>query len=148
MKKWLSSLEGVLSLSVLALLTFLARIIGLDAMFVLPNEMGMSEDQAGAVALFMFGTMGLFGVWIWALLAAVRGGRRAMIGLLLLNLFTGLFGGLVSLLAFCQPRCAAPPVGNLIVWAELIIGLIASAAVLMHLISTRPSMSERLPTAS
>lgn len=133
MKNWFMSLDGAVALSVLALLTFVARITGLDAMFVLPNEMGVREDQVVTVALFMLGIMGLLGGWIWALLAAARGGRGGLILTLIFNIFTVLFGGLFTLVVFCQPGCAAPPVGALIVWAELLAGLSSSAAVWLQL---------------
>jgi uncharacterized YccA/Bax inhibitor family protein len=101
--------------------------MGIDALFVMPEEMGVSQDQPGTVALIMVWTMVLFGGWIWALLAAVRGRRGGVIAALIFSLLSGLLGG-VSLIAFCVPSCAAPPVGNIIVWAELITGLVASIA--------------------
>lgn len=127
MKNWFTSLNGAVTLSVIALLTLLARSMGLDAMFVMPDEMGISQDQPVTVALFMLWAMALFGGWIWALLAAVRGGRGGLIAALIFSLLSGLLGGF-SLVAFCVPSCAAPPVGNIIVLAELITGLAASAA--------------------
>ena len=135
MKNWFTSLNGAVTLSVLALLTLLARSMGLDAMFVLPDKMGVRQDQPATVALLMVWTMALFGGWIWALLAAVRGGRGGVIVALIFSLLSGLLGGF-SLVAFCVPSCAAPPVGNIIVWAEMITGLAASAALGLQL---RPS---------
>jgi hypothetical protein len=128
MWNWLLSLRGAVALSVIALLTFIARITGLDAIFVLPSEMGVREDQVLTVGLFMLGVAALFGAWIWALLAAARGSRAGMIVALIFSLFTALFGGLYTLVALCQPRCAAAPAGNIVVWAELLVGLAASVA--------------------
>ncbi len=79
MQAWFLSLNGAVTLSVLALLTLLGRAFALDAMFVLPDEMGVRQDQPATVALFMLWVMALFGGWIWALLAAVRGRRGGVI---------------------------------------------------------------------
>jgi len=133
MKNWFTSLNGAVTLSVLTLLTFLARVTGLDAMFVLPGEMGIREDQTLTIALFMFGVMVLFGGWIWALLAAARGGRTGMIVSLVFNLFVALFGGLFTLISFCSPSCAARPVGEIIVLAALIVGGVASVSAGLYL---------------
>ncbi len=127
MRTWFMSLNGAVTLSVLALLTLLARSMGIDALFVMPEEMGVSQDQPGTVALIMLWAMVQFGGWIWALLAAVRGRRGGVIAALIFSLLSGVLGGF-SLIAFCVPSCAAPPVGNFIVWAETITGLAASAA--------------------
>jgi hypothetical protein len=133
MKNWLLSLRGAVALSVIALLTFMGRITGLDAMFVLPNEMGVREDQVLVVGQFMLGVMALIGAWIWALLAAARGSRGGIIATLIFSLLTALFGGLFTLVALCQPRCAAAPVGTIMVWAELLAGLAASVALGLQL---------------
>ena len=61
MKAWFTSLNGAIALSVLALLAFLARVMGLDAMFVLPGEMGVSQSQPGTVALIMLWVVVFFG---------------------------------------------------------------------------------------
>jgi len=131
------SLPGAVALSVCAMLALLARTAGLDAMFVLPGEMGVREDQVQVVGLFMVGVMLVFGAWIWALLAAAQGSRGGAMVALIFSLFTALFGGLYTLVAFCQAGCAAPPVGNVIVWAELIAGLAASAALGLQLWQSR-----------
>ena len=120
------------------LLAFLARVMGLDAMFVLPGEMGVSQSQPGTVALIMLWVVVFFGGWIWALLAAVRGGRTSLIVTLILSLLSGL-GAAYTLLALCNNRCAVWPVGNIVVWAELIFGLAAAAALGLHLQQARAS---------
>jgi hypothetical protein len=133
MWNWLLSLRGAVALSVIALLTFIARITGMDALVVMPSEMGVGEDQVLTVGLFMLGVAVLYGAWIWALLAAARGNRGGVIVALIFSLFTALFGGLFSLVVLCQPGCAAAPAGNIVVWAELLTGLAASAALLAQL---------------
>jgi hypothetical protein len=133
MTKWVTSLRGAVALSVIALLALLARITGLDAMIVMPSEMGIHEDQVLTIGLLMIGIVALFGTWIWALLAAVRGSRGGVIVALAFSLFTAFFGGFYTLVVLCQPGCAAAPVGNIIVWAELIAGLAASVALGLQL---------------
>lgn len=128
MRTWFMSLDGAVALSVITLLTFLARTFGLDAMFVLPNELGVREDQLVTVALLMLGEMAVFGGWILALLAAVRGRRGGVIAALILSLSTALFS-LYSVLVFCAGKgCAVWPVGNITLWAAVITGLAASLA--------------------
>lgn len=129
MKNWLLSLKGAITLSVIALLAVLARLTFLDALFVSEFRSGFSADQPGPIALSMLGYMVLFGGWIWALLAATGGSRAGMIVALIFSVLAALGGGLLTLLVFCGlAGCAAWPVGNIIVWVALIVGLAASIA--------------------
>lgn len=133
MKTWFTSLNVAITLSVVALLTLLARITYLDALFV--SE--LSEDQPWPIALSMLGYMAFVGGWIWALLAAGRGRRAGLIVAFVFSLLVAFGGGLLTLLVFCPQGCAAWPVGNIIVWAALIFGLAASAALGLQLRQTR-----------
>ncbi len=133
MKTWFTSLNVAITLSVVALLTVLARITYLDALFV--SE--LSEDQPWPIALSMLGYMAFVGGWIWALLAAGRGRRAGLIVAFVFSLLVAFGGGLLTLLVFCPQGCAAWPVGNIIVWAALIFGLAASAALGLQLRQTR-----------
>lgn len=137
MKTWFTSLNGAVTLSVLALLTLLGY-TSLFAMFVLPDEMGVSQDQPATVALFILWAMAPFGGWVWALLAAVRGGRIGLIVTLIFSLLSALMGGF-SLLVYCAaPKgCVAWPVGDITVWVELITGLAASVALGLQLSAGR-----------
>jgi hypothetical protein len=133
MKNLFTSLNGAVTLSAIAMLPLLARGMGLDAAFVLPNEVGVREDQPVMIALLVLWVTVLFGGWIWALLAAVRGGRGGVIWAFIFSLFTALISAL-TLLVFCAGKgCAAWPVGNIIVWAGLIAGLAASVALGLQL---------------
>jgi hypothetical protein len=127
MMNWLLSLRGAVTLSVIALLMFLARWLGLDALIVLPHEIGVREDQVLTVAQIMSFTVAFFGVWIWALLAAVQGSRAGIVVALIFSLLAALFSG-ASVAFLCRPGCAARPLGDIIVWAGLITGLAASVA--------------------
>lgn len=129
MKNWLLSLNGAITLSVIALLAVLARLTFLDALFVSEFRSGFSADEPRPIALSMLEYMVFFGGWIWALLAAKGGSRAGMIVAFIFSLLVALGGGLLTLLVFCRPGgCAAWPVGNIIVWVALIAGLAASIA--------------------
>lgn len=146
MKNWFVSLNGAVTLSVFALLTLLARTMGLDAMFVLPGEMGVRQDQPTTVALIVLWTVALFGGWIWALLVAMRGSRRGLIAALVFSLLSGLLGGM-TLLVLCPDGCAVYPLGNIIVWAEFIIGLAASLALGLQIWGKRASAAAKAQEA-
>lgn len=113
--------------------------MGLDAMFVLPSEMGVRQDQPATVALIVVWTMALFGGWIWALLVAARGGRGGLIAALILSLLSGILGAL-ALLFLCPDGCAVWPLGSILVWAEMITGLAASLALGLQLRRKRASV--------
>jgi hypothetical protein len=120
------SLNGAVTLSVIALLAVLARITFLDALFVPGFRNGFSEDQPWPIARSMLMYMVLFGGWIWALLAATRGSRAGLITGLIYSLLLAFGFGLLTLFVFCPAGCAAWPVGNIIVWVAFIAGLAAS----------------------
>ncbi len=136
MKTWLVSLNGAVTLAIVAFATLIARVTFLDALYVPEFRVMFPESQPAGIAVMIVIFMVFIGVWIWSLLAASRGSRGGFIVVLLYSLFTALGGGLITLTAFCPIGCAAPPVGNIIVWANLISGLAASVALGFQL--TRP----------
>lgn len=142
---WFTSLNGALTLSIVAFLTLLARITFLDAMFVPEFRMMLPEDRPASIMLMMLWYMVFAGGWLWSLLAAARGRRTGFIVSLIYCLFIALGGGLVTLLALCPAGCAVWPVGNLIVWANLISGLAASIALAIQL---RKTPSQRASVSS
>lgn len=132
MQKWFMSLNGAITLSILAWLTLLACSF-LFALFVASDEMGIREDHPVTVALLIVWEMAVFGGWVWALLASIRGSRGGMIVALIFSLLSVFLGGF-TLSVFCAGKgCAAYPVGNIIVWAELVTGLAASVALGLQL---------------
>jgi len=136
MRTWFTSLNAAIALSVIAFLTGLARLM-LDARFVseFADFMG---DQPGQVALVMLVFIAFFGGWVWALLAAVRGGRGGLIGALVCSLLLALGEGLTTVLVFCPTPCpTVSPLGDIIIWANLISGLVAAAALGLQLRQTR-----------
>ena len=141
MKTWLLSLNGAVSLAIVAFATLIARVTFLDALYVPEFRVLFPENQPTGIAVMMVIFIGFIGVWVWSLLAASRGSRGGLIVILLYSLFTALGGGLITLTAFCPIGCAAPPVGDAVVWANLIVGLVASGAVTLQL--TRSGVSVR-----
>ncbi len=130
---WFTSLNGAITLSIFAFLTMMARITFLDAMFVPEIRIMLPEDRPASIVLMMLVYMVFVGGWVWSLLAATRGSRTGLIVSLIYCLFVALGGGLLTLLFLCP---AAWPVGNLIVWANLISGLVASFALGIQLRQT------------
>lgn len=105
--------------SAVALLSFLSRTF-LDY-YVVYDEVGV-ESIAG-VTLF---NLAFFGAWIWALLAASHGSRRAMFVLLFFCLILVLYG-VASVVALCPAECrAAWPLGSASIWSNLAIGIPAA----------------------
>ncbi len=137
MRNWLVSLNAAVEFGVIALLTLMARLTFLDALYVPEFGAMLPENQPATIALSMLVYMVLVGCWVWSLLAAAHSSRTGLIGSLLFSLLTALGGGLLTLTAFCPKGCAAPPVGNIIVWANLVSGLAASLALIFQLIRRR-----------
>jgi hypothetical protein len=128
MLAWFTSLNGAITLSIFAFLTMMARITFLDAMFVPEFRNMLPEDRPAGIGLMMLVYTVFVGGWVWSLLATARSSRTGLIVSLIYCLFVALGGGLLTLLVFCPAGCAAWPVGNLIVWGNLISGLAASFA--------------------
>ena len=143
---WFTSLNGALTLIVVALLTFLARISFLDAMFVPEFRVMLPEDRPASILLMMLWYMAFVGGWLWSLVAAARGRRAGFIVSLIYCLFIALGGGLLTLLALCPAGCAVWPVGDLIVWANLISGLAASSALAVQVRQTSGQRKSRQTT--
>ena len=134
------SLNGAITLSTIAFLTLMARLTFLDALYVPEFGVMLPESQPVTIALTMVVYMIFAGSWIWSLLAAARGSRAGFVVSLLFCLFTALGGGLLTLLALCPDDCAAWPMGNIIVWANLISGLAAALALILQLRRTQESL--------
>ena len=124
MKKWLTSLNGAIALSVLALLTEMWRGF-LDAMFVFPEVYG--DESLMNIAAVVFTV--LFAGWAWTLILAGRGSRGGLIVAFALNALV-LFAVPVSwLLVYCPAACRAEAgVFNLANTLNLVFGLLAAVA--------------------
>jgi hypothetical protein len=117
-----------LVLSAAALLSFLARAF-IDYRFVY-DELGFSTTSLGLVTLF---NLAFFAGWIWALVSASHGARRAMFVLLAYGAILVLFG-LATLISLCPSPCRTGwPVGEVTIWSNLLVGIPATVVVARHL---------------
>jgi hypothetical protein len=108
-----------IGLSYAGLLAMLARTF-LDYQYVY-NEMGFSVITSGFATLI---NLAMFGGWIYALhAAAVRFSRGAMVANMVFNALLLVFA-LSTVITLCPSPCPTGwPVGEIIIWANIIIGI-------------------------
>lgn len=136
MKPSTVSFNAAILLSALAYLTGIARLM-LDMRFVPEVFNAMPEDQPGQTALVMLFFLAIYGGWLWALLAAVRKGRRGLITLLVFNLLLAFGWGLATAVALCPTPCeVAVPLTDIVAWSNVIVGLVAAGTVGAYLRTT------------
>jgi hypothetical protein len=122
MNYWILSLPSAITLAVISLLAFLGRAF-IDFYYVF-GEFGLSVGMVGAT---IFIHLVLFGGWIWCLLSAVQGSRRALIAVFGFNLFFLLFIAGGTLASYCPSPCrTAWPLGEITIWISLITGLFSA----------------------
>ena len=122
MKNWFLSLQGALTLAVISLLVFLGRTF-IDFYYVY-GEFSLS---VGMVSGTMLINLALFGGWIWSLLATVQGSRTGLIAIFGFNLFFFLIIGVGTMVSYCPSPCETGwPLGEITIWASLIVGFIAT----------------------
>ena len=130
MRNWLMSLNGAITLSVIAFLTFLGRAF-MDWRYEYPSQDPAGNwDTPGALIY-----MALAGGWLWGLLAAVRGSRRGLIGSLIAVLLLDVALALATYVFFCPPwmGCKGWPNAWPWNWSNLISGAIAAVALAYQL---------------
>lgn len=125
MRNWFTSHSGAITLSTIALLTFLGRGF-MDWRYEYPLQ-----DPAGAwdipgALMYMI----LAGGWIWGLLSAAQNSRRGLIALLIFALVLDVLLALATYFFFCPPwtGCEGWPNAWYWNWAQLITGLLAVIA--------------------
>lgn len=126
MKNWLTSLNGTIALSVVALLSFLGRAV-MDWRYEYPRQ-----DPTGSLDTMMaLIYLALIGGWLWGLLAADRGSRGGLIVCLIAVLLLDVAFALATYVFFCPPwtGCVGWPNAWLWNWLNLISGLIAVVAI-------------------
>lgn len=121
MTSWLTSGKGVLTLSLIALLTLLARSY-YDTRYILVNE--YSSMAPSMDSLWILGFTVIVGGNVAVLLAATGNSRAALYGLLVYNLVIGLGFGAASLVAFTSNGLEL-----VIFTASLIAGVLAAVLV-------------------
>jgi len=120
--------KAAIVLSLGALLSFLARTF-LDFRFVY-EEIGLDVPS---LALATILNLAFFGGWIWALIASSHGSRRAIYALLVFDAILVLFG-ISTLTSFCPSPCpTAWPLGEALIWSNLIVGIPAIASAIFAL---------------
>lgn len=138
MKAWFTSLNGAVTLSVIALLTELWR-----AFVDFQNEYSKFLNGTGAVLLGTLLYTALFGAWAWALLRARRGSLTALTAALVVNLLFLLVLPIGSLVAFCPSPCSELwPLMELANWINLLLGLLATATLALQLRQYRTARLE------
>jgi hypothetical protein len=138
MKTWFTSLHGALTLSVIALLTEAWRSF-LDAMFVLPNDIGDEGLLNLAAVVFTL----LFAGWTWSLIVAGRGRRSGLIATFILNALVLLAIPVSWLFFYCPAACRAEAgIFNLANTLNLIFGLLAAIALGLQLRQGSSSRSQ------
>jgi hypothetical protein len=115
------SLNTVLALSAAALLVFLWSVL-LDWRFVL-GEWNLTVNQLGVAALLY---AAYIGGWIWALLAAAQGRRRALIAMLIYAVLLCAYA-VLDLLVYCPTTCGRIWLYYIANWSNLILGILAVA---------------------
>ena len=78
------------------------------------------------------GMLVFYGGWLWALISAARGNRKGLIATLVYNVLLLLFG-VSTFTTLCPSPCdTAWPLGELLMWSNVIIGMLAMLTVLGH----------------
>ena len=127
MRNWFLSLNGAITLSLIAFLTFLGRLF-LDWMYEMAYHKIANSDT---ITVLFFGAFA--GGWVWAMLAAICGSRRGLIACLIFALFLDVLFALATRLSMCPPGCRGFPNLWPWTWTQLISGLLADIALVFQL---------------
>lgn len=136
MKNWFISLNGAITLSLMALLSFLGRAF-LDWRY----EYAIQDPSGAWDTIGVLTYLALVGGWIWGLLTAVKGNRKGLISNLILILLLDVTMGIATYVIFCPPwtGCVGWPNAWPWNWSNLIIGIIATFAIVNQLKQTKLS---------
>jgi hypothetical protein len=135
MRTSLSLLNISIVLSVAAFLSFLGRGF-LDFYAVMP-EFGVTMPELMPITLAY---TAFFGGWLWALLAASEGSRSAWWFALFFNLALVAFG-VSTVVALCPSPCqTAWPLGENLIWSNILIGLPAVVVTLWQNLQHRQAV--------
>lgn len=120
------------ALSGAALLSFLGRSL-LDYGYVFPElNITMPEMLPVTLVVLLF-----YGGWLWGLVAAARGSRRGLGVTLIYNALLVLFG-VSTFTTLCPSPCpTAWPLGELLMWSNVLIGTLASVVTFWQIIQFR-----------
>jgi hypothetical protein len=134
----LKSHDAALVFSSAALLSFLGRTF-IDYGYVFP-ETGITMPDLLPVT---FGILAFYGGWLLALITAGRGSRSGLLAMLVYNVLLLIFG-ISTLTTFCPSPCrTAWPLGEILIWSNLLIGIIATLLVLRQVLQRPADRAER-----
>ncbi|MBK9121706.1 MAG: hypothetical protein IPM16_01105 [Chloroflexi bacterium] len=124
MRSRLTLRSSAIVLSAAALLSCLGRTF-LDYGYVFP-EFGVTMPALLPITLAL---LGIYGAWIWALLASARGIRAGLALLTGFNLIVVLFG-VSTMTTLCPLPCGTVyPLSDILIWANVGLGTLATLAV-------------------
>lgn len=139
MKNWFTSLNGALAFTALAWLSELWR-AWLDMLFEYPagSIVNAEIDSGTTLAVTLIYTAVIAG-WAYAMHSATRGSRGGLIAAAVLNFLVWLAIPVGWIIAYCTGPCVANAgvFFNLANWLNLILGLLAGAALVLQLRSNR-----------
>lgn len=128
MRSSASTWNTALILSVASLVSFLARTF-IDYGFVY-QEQNLSTRSISILTVVI---LAFIAGWVWAIVAASHQSRRGWYALLFYDGLLVLFG-VVTLVSLCPSPCrTAWPLGEIVIWSNLLIGIPAIAAVVSSL---------------
>ena len=134
MKTWFTSLNSALALTALAWISELWR-AWLDMLFEYPGGVVHAEKDGGSTLAVTLIYTAIFACWAYALHLTARGSRSALIAACVLNALVWLVIPVGWIIAYCTGPCAANAgvLFNLGNWLNLILGLLAGAALMSQL---------------
>ncbi len=126
MNNWLTSLSAAITISIIALLSFIGYAF-LEALYFLG---GWITGRAAAAAMTLF-VMGIVGGWIWGLMAATAGSRGGLIALFVLCLITASI--MLYDIVFYSPIPYGWPLVQIAVWVTFAASVLAILAIAWQL---------------
>jgi hypothetical protein len=140
MKSIFNSRQLSLWLSGVALLSFLGRTF-IDYGYVFP-EFGIDMPELLPITL---GMLAFYGGWLWALISSTRGSRAGFMAVLIFNVLLLLFGVSTFTLLCPSPCETAWPLGEYLMWSNIVIGV---AAILATLRAIQTTVGSGIPAAA
>ena len=140
MKTWFTSLNGAITLSVIALLTEVWRTL-VDSLTEYPRF--VPTLNAAALAALFFTVY--LGGWAWTLVAAARGSRRGLIAALVLSVVIWLAIPVPTFPVYCPPGPCWEKVGAPFIIVNtlmVVVGLLAIIALALQL-ARKPALASR-----
>ncbi|MBW8011126.1 MAG: hypothetical protein FVQ83_07795 [Chloroflexi bacterium] len=139
MKKFYTSLAGVIIVNIIGLMDYVARAL-FDFRYVYGEIMPADFDLTLNIAV---PNLIIFGIWFWALLAAAYARRWGLIVLSLFNLLFNFGIGLATAILFCPSPCQSLwPIGELINLSNIILGLLVATTTFVYIRKNRKAVQK------